>query len=70
MARRSFSREMMRKIRLEKNMTLLQCGKEAEIDWQQWQRWELGTSKPSADNLALIADVLKCEMFELYDYKL
>lgn len=64
-----FERKMIRKIRQERNMTLLQCGNEAGIDWQNWQRWELGTSKPSADNLAIIAEVLHCEIKDLYDYK-
>ena len=67
--RRHFSGSLLRKRRTESGLTLMQAAEIAGVLWQQWQKWELGTARPNADTVALLADITKCDIIdELYDF--
>lgn len=59
--------ERIRKLRLERNLTLAELGHELEISHQQLQKYETGTNRLSAGMLYAVAKVLRIEIHDLFD---
>jgi DNA-binding XRE family transcriptional regulator len=64
-----FDGKLLKKYREETGLTQKQVAMLAQIDYQQWQRWEYGDSCPSADNLMMIASVLDIGLSTIFSYK-
>lgn len=59
--------EKIRKLRLDRNMTLAELGTELGISHQQLQKYETGTNRLSAGMLSNVADVLRVEITDLFE---
>lgn len=59
--------EKIRRLRLERNMTLAELGKELGISHQQLQKYETGTNRLSAGMLSNVADVLRVSIASLFE---
>lgn len=53
-----FDGKQLRLYRERAGLTQKQAAELAQIDYQQWQRWEYGDSCPSADTLFMLSLVL------------
>lgn len=62
-----FNGKLLRKYREIAGLTQKQVAELAQIDYQQWQRWEYGDSCPSADNLMMISLVLDVGMSTFFE---
>jgi transcriptional regulator with XRE-family HTH domain len=59
--------EKIRKLRLDRNLTLAELGLELGISHQQLQKYETGTNRLSAGMLYAVAKVLRIEIHDLFD---
>jgi transcriptional regulator with XRE-family HTH domain len=59
--------EKIRKLRLDRNMTLAELGSELGISHQQLQKYETGTNRLSAGMLSNVADVLRVSITDLFE---
>lgn len=59
--------EKIRRLRLERNMTLAELGNQLGISHQQLQKYETGTNRLSAGMLANVADVLRVSIEGLFE---
>ena len=59
--------DKIRKLRLDRNMTLAELGSELGISHQQLQKYETGTNRLSAGMLSNVADVLRVSIEELFE---
>ena len=59
--------EKIRRLRLDRNMTLAELGAELGISHQQLQKYETGTNRLSAGMLSNVADVLRVSIEELFE---
>lgn len=59
--------DKIRKLRLERNMTLAELGSELGISHQQLQKYETGTNRLSAGMLSNVADVLRVSISDLFE---
>lgn len=59
--------EKIRKMRLDRNMTLAELGHELGISHQQLQKYETGTNRLSAGMLDQVARALRVEIPDLFD---
>ena len=59
--------ETIRRMRLERNMTLAELGHELGISHQQLQKYETGTNRLSAGMLSNVAEVLRVEITDLFE---
>ena len=53
------------RLRESVGMNKNQCAIEARVTWHIWDNWEHGLG-PSKDKLPVIANVLQCEIAELF----
>ena len=59
--------EKIRKLRLDRNLTLAELGSELGISHQQLQKYETGTNRLSAGMLANVAEVLRVSIASLFE---
>ena len=59
--------DKIRKLRLDRNMTLAELGSELGISHQQLQKYETGTNRLSAGMLSNVADVLRVSISDLFE---
>ena len=59
--------EKIRRLRLERNMTLAELGNELGISHQQLQKYETGTNRLSAGMLSNVAEVLHIPIASLFE---
>jgi len=59
--------EKIRRLRLDRNMTLAELGNELGISHQQLQKYETGTNRLSAGMLSNVADVLRVPIASLFE---
>ncbi len=59
--------EKIRRLRLDRNMTLAELGSELGISHQQLQKYETGTNRLSAGMLSNVADVLRVTISDLFE---
>ncbi|MEZ5997941.1 MAG: helix-turn-helix transcriptional regulator [Hyphomonas sp.] len=59
--------DKIRKLRLDRNMTLAELGTELGISHQQLQKYETGTNRLSAGMLSNVADVLRVSIEDLFE---
>lgn len=59
--------EKIRRLRLDRNMTLAELGAELGISHQQLQKYETGTNRLSAGMLSNVADVLRVSITDLFE---
>jgi len=70
MKHRKFNGEIVRKIRLEAGLTLQQLEQLTGIAWNQIWKWEMNKQVPSANNVAILEDILNCPAGYFMDYPL
>ena len=59
--------EKIRRLRLDRNMTLAELGTELGISHQQLQKYETGTNRLSAGMLSSVASVLRIPIASLFE---